>query len=80
MAWCAAVLGKCGGREMGFASDIEMLFLYEEDGATHGRRPLDATAFNGSWRSSRIRFVPDGKAFFISICACDPMVVRANWR
>lgn len=45
MAWCAAVLGKCGGREMGFASDIEMLFLYEEDGATHGRQPLDAAAF-----------------------------------
>ncbi len=45
MAWCAAVLGKCGGREMGFASDIEMLFVYEDDGATHGRQPLDAAAF-----------------------------------
>ncbi len=45
MAWTAAVLGKCGGREMGFASDIEMMFVYEEEGATHGRQPLDAAAF-----------------------------------
>ncbi len=45
MAWTAAVLGKCGGREMGFASDIEMMFVYEDEGATHGRQPLDAAAF-----------------------------------
>lgn len=45
MAWTAAVLGKCGGREMGFASDIEMMFIYEDEGATHGKQPLDAAAF-----------------------------------
>lgn len=45
MAWSAVVLGKCGGREMGFASDIEMMFIYEDEGATHGRQPLDAASF-----------------------------------
>lgn len=33
-------LGKCGGRELGFASDIELLFLYEEDGETSGPRKI----------------------------------------
>ena len=27
-------LGKCGGRELGFASDIELLFVYAADGMT----------------------------------------------
>jgi [glutamine synthetase] adenylyltransferase / [glutamine synthetase]-adenylyl-L-tyrosine phosphorylase len=29
-------LGKCGGRELGFASDIELMFVYEGDGYTNG--------------------------------------------
>jgi glutamate-ammonia-ligase adenylyltransferase len=29
-------LGKCGGRELGFASDIELMFLYEDNGRTTG--------------------------------------------
>ncbi len=32
LAVCA--LGKCGGRELGFASDIELLFVYAGDGMT----------------------------------------------
>ena len=32
LAVCA--LGKCGGRELGFASDIELLFVYAADGMT----------------------------------------------
>ncbi len=29
--WCICALGKFGGRDMGFASDVEMLFLYDGD-------------------------------------------------
>ncbi len=29
-------LGKCGGRELGFASDIELMFVYAADGRTNG--------------------------------------------
>ncbi|MCL6430099.1 MAG: glutamine synthetase adenylyltransferase [Anaerolineae bacterium] len=29
-------LGKCGGRELGFASDIELMFIYEGGGRTTG--------------------------------------------
>lgn len=34
-------LGKFGGREMGYASDIEVLFVYGGPGRTQGKRPLE---------------------------------------
>jgi glutamate-ammonia-ligase adenylyltransferase len=34
--WCVCGLGKFGGREMGFASDIELIFVYEGEGSTSG--------------------------------------------
>lgn len=43
LATCA--LGKCGGRELGFASDIELMFVYEYDGATDGRESIDNASF-----------------------------------
>lgn len=33
---CVCALGKCGGRELGFASDIELMFVYDDDGQTTG--------------------------------------------
>ena len=38
LAICA--LGKCGGRELGFASDIELMFVYEADGFSDGRESI----------------------------------------
>ncbi|HEX7579519.1 MAG TPA: glutamine synthetase adenylyltransferase, partial [Thermoanaerobaculia bacterium] len=54
-------LGKCGGRELGFASDIEVLFLYEGDGETGGPERIGtaelfeklAQSFIGAVRSKR---------------------------
>jgi glutamate-ammonia-ligase adenylyltransferase len=34
--FAVVALGKCGGREMGFASDVELMFIYLEDGSTSG--------------------------------------------
>ncbi len=34
-------MGKFGGRELGYASDIEVLFVYGGPGRTAGRHPLD---------------------------------------
>ena len=36
LAVCA--LGKCGGRELGFASDIELMFIYAADGMTQAEK------------------------------------------
>ena len=38
-------LGKCGGRELGFASDIELMFVYEQSGSTTGPESITSTEF-----------------------------------
>jgi glutamate-ammonia-ligase adenylyltransferase len=43
--WAILSAGKSGGREMGFASDIELLTVYEGPGQTDGQNPLDNAAF-----------------------------------
>ncbi|RMF58271.1 MAG: glutamine synthetase adenylyltransferase [Calditrichaeota bacterium] len=37
---CIGALGKFGGEELGFASDIELMFIYEGDGYTSGDSPI----------------------------------------
>jgi glutamate-ammonia-ligase adenylyltransferase len=34
--WCVAALGKFGGRELGFGSDLELIFVYAGEGKTDG--------------------------------------------
>jgi glutamate-ammonia-ligase adenylyltransferase len=43
MAVCA--LGKCGGRELGFASDIELMFIYAGNGRTTGPQTITTAEF-----------------------------------
>ncbi len=43
--YCVCALGKCGGRELGFASDIELMFLYAGEGKTNGRLVISTTEF-----------------------------------
>ncbi|MCA9059440.1 MAG: hypothetical protein KDA85_13120, partial [Planctomycetaceae bacterium] len=43
--WMIAGLGKFGGIEMGFASDIELLLIYQFPGRTNGRHSLANNAF-----------------------------------
>jgi glutamate-ammonia-ligase adenylyltransferase len=38
-------LGKCGGRELGFASDIELMFVYEDNGSTSGPEVIDSADY-----------------------------------
>jgi glutamate-ammonia-ligase adenylyltransferase len=42
---CVAALGKCGGRELGYASDIELMFVFEGGGETRGPRIITAAEF-----------------------------------
>ena len=43
MTVCA--LGKCGGRELGFASDIELMFIYAGNGETTGPQVITTSEF-----------------------------------
>lgn len=38
-------LGKCGGRELGFASDIELMFIYSGNGQTSGPQVISTAEF-----------------------------------
>ena len=40
-----AALGKCGGRELGFASDIELMFIYAGNGKTDGPAVITTAEF-----------------------------------
>lgn len=75
-------LGKCGGRELGFASDIELMFLYGQNGLTSGPRLLSAgeyyeklvTLFLGALRTRRegifhvdLQLRPYGKAGTLAV-------------
>ncbi|MDJ0748288.1 MAG: bifunctional [glutamate--ammonia ligase]-adenylyl-L-tyrosine phosphorylase/[glutamate--ammonia-ligase] adenylyltransferase [Woeseiaceae bacterium] len=40
-------MGKLGGRELNLSSDIDLIFLYPEDGATDGRKSVSAQEYFG---------------------------------
>ena len=44
-AWSVLALGKFGGSDMGFGSDLELIFVYEAEGTTDGPRPARASTF-----------------------------------
>lgn len=41
----ALALGKLGGHELNYSSDVDLIFLYDEDGSTPSARPHSASAF-----------------------------------
>lgn len=43
--WVVAGLGKFGGIEMGFASDIELMLIYADSGRTNGPSPVSNAIF-----------------------------------
>ena len=38
-------MGKLGGRELNFSSDVDLVFLYAESGETDGPRPIDNSEY-----------------------------------
>ena len=50
-------LGKFGGRELGYASDLEVLFLYEGEGKTAGAEPLDNAEYFDQLAKSIMDFI-----------------------
>ena len=43
--WAVLALGKFGGSDMGFGSDLELIFVYEGEGSTGGPQPTRASTF-----------------------------------
>ena len=44
-AWAVMALGKFGGRDMGFGSDIELIFVYEAEGRADERGTVNNSTF-----------------------------------
>ncbi len=42
IAFWVVGMGKLGARELNVSSDIDLIYVYEDDGATHGTRPISA--------------------------------------
>ena len=47
--WAIIALGKLGGRELNYHSDLDVIFVYDEDGATSARRPGFRSITNGEF-------------------------------
>ena len=43
--WAVLALGKFGGSDMGFGSDLELIFVYEAEGTTDGPKPTRTSTF-----------------------------------
>ena len=43
--WAVLALGKFGGSDMGFGSDLELIFVYEAEGTTGGPMPTRTSTF-----------------------------------
>ena len=42
--FCIVALGKLGSKELNYSSDIDLLFLYSNDGSTYGQRASEKTS------------------------------------
>jgi [glutamine synthetase] adenylyltransferase / [glutamine synthetase]-adenylyl-L-tyrosine phosphorylase len=50
-------LGKFGGREMGYASDLEVLFVHDGPGRTRGSKPIDNGLFFERLEQKVVEFI-----------------------
>ncbi|MEJ2664673.1 MAG: hypothetical protein P8107_11620 [Spirochaetia bacterium] len=50
-------LGKFGGRALGYASDIELLFVYTDNGTTDGKHPITNAEFFEQLMKNSVLFI-----------------------
>lgn len=73
-------LGKLGGADLGYASDIEFLLVYSDSGTTDGPEPIGNAEFFDRLVQDITHFVEaKKKAFFMSIFDFVPMGTTVRW-
>ncbi len=55
-------LGKLGGEELNYSSDIDLIFLYDHEGATSGDRPISNAEFFARMGGAIVRLLSDHTA------------------
>ncbi|MFM7594068.1 MAG: hypothetical protein ACKO85_19955, partial [Isosphaeraceae bacterium] len=65
----ALALGKLGGQELNYSSDVDLIFIYDEDGHTPGHRPLPALDFFSRVIADFLRVMagPGGTGFVLRV-------------
>ena len=59
-------LGKLGGQELNYSSDIDLVFLYDEDGQTSGPKVVSNAEFFARMGSDLVRLLADHTALGIA--------------
>ena len=59
MSLLIIAMGKLGGCELNFSSDIDLIFLYPEEGETDGKRSLTATEYFTRLARRTVRLLDD---------------------
>jgi glutamate-ammonia-ligase adenylyltransferase len=59
-------LGKLGGQELNYSSDIDLVFLYEEDGQTQGGKSVSNSEFFARMGSDSVRLLAEHTALGIA--------------
>ena len=76
-------MGKLGGCELNYSSDIDLIFLYDGDGKTDGQRPITNAEFFDQLgpraRPPADRERPSWAAPTASTCGCGPRGSAARW-
>jgi len=76
-------LGKLGGGELNFSSDVDLVYAYEHEGESDGTRSLDAqdwfARLGQQLRSCSTKSPPMASAI-ASTCACVPSAMPGGWR
>ena len=52
-------MGKLGGRELNYSSDIDLIFLYDGDGKTDGKRPITNSEFFDALARELVRLLTE---------------------
>ena len=64
-------MGKLGGRELNVSSDIDLIYVYEEDGTTDGAQPVSAHEFFSAVAKSLFALIgettEDGNVFRVDL-------------
>jgi glutamate-ammonia-ligase adenylyltransferase len=55
--FCALALGRLGSRELGYGSDLDLVFLHNGEGRTEGLEPLDCASYFGKLGRRVIAFL-----------------------
>lgn len=65
----ALSLGKLGGQELNYSSDVDLIFIYDKDGQTPGHRPLPAFDFFSRVIADFLRVMagPGGTGFVLRV-------------